>query len=101
MRLPKLFVAAIGMATICQPVFAYNYTDGSGIAYSSTRNKDGVVLSSRDVTIYLGNSCDAFSPQYGKGKWGWANGGVLVELKKGNIGFPRQESPFDDSRCGL
>lgn len=62
MRLPKLFVATIGAATICNPVLAYNYTDGSGVAYHSTANKDGVVLESKDVTIYLGNSCDAFSP---------------------------------------
>jgi hypothetical protein len=60
-----------------------------------------VVLKSRTATIYLGKNCDAYSQQYGKGVWRWANGGVLVELEKEKIGFPRQQSPFEDARCRL
>jgi len=77
--------------------------DGNGVEYTTTKNQHGVVLKSRKATIYLGKGCDAYSPQYGKGTWGWANGGVLVELSKKKIGFARQESPFgsNDSRCLL
>ena len=58
------------------------------------------------VTIYLGVSCDAYSPQYGNGVWGWANGGTRVTFADGRvIGFPRQvlDDLIDRSkgRCGL
>ena len=77
------------------------YVDGFGVAYTMKKNQHGVVLKSKKATLYLGKSCDAYSPQFGKGTWSWANGGVLVELEKKKIGFPRQESPFEDDRCLL
>lgn len=43
------------------------------------------------VTLYLGDSCDASSPSFGKGKWNWANGGFVVELENRRFGFARQE----------
>lgn len=53
-------------------------------------------------TIFLGPDCVATSTQFGRGKWGWANGGVMVDLeKKKNIGFARAESPYQDDRCRL
>jgi len=80
---------------------SFAYVDGSGVEYTMTKNKDGVVLKSKKTTIHIGKNCDASSPQYGKGNWGWANGGVAVTFGKNTIGFPRQDSPFDDSRCPL
>jgi hypothetical protein len=77
------------------------YVDGSGVEYKMTKNKQGVVLKSQSATITLGKNCEAGSPQYGKGTWGWANGGVLVNLKKKRIGFPQQDSPFNNNRCRL
>lgn len=79
----------------------FAYVDGSGVGYTMAKNMNGIVLKSKTVTLYLGKNCDAYSPKYGKGTWGWANGGVTVELEKKRIGFPRQDSPFDDSRCRL
>ena len=53
-------------------------------------------------TIFLGPDCKASSSDFGNGTWGWANGGVFINLaKKQNIGFPRAESPYSDSRCAL
>lgn len=77
------------------------YVDGSNQSYTISKNQHGVTLTSKKTTIHLGNKCDAYSPQYGKGTWGWANGGLMVELGTKQIGFPRQESPFGDGRCPL
>lgn len=72
-------------------VFASSYTDGKGVTYTAVINKHGVTLKSKRDTIYLRLSCDANSPQYGTGSWGWANGGFLVIFKSVSVGFPRQE----------
>lgn len=76
-------------------------TDSYNNRYAVTINQHGAQLKSSDTTIFLGNGCDAYSPQYGTGTWGWANGGVTADLNNGTISFPRQDSPFDDSRCGI
>lgn len=63
-----------------------------GRVFKVQYNKNGAVLRSKGITIYLGNKCDAYSPEYGKGKWGWANGGIAVDFNSGKgFGFPRQE----------
>jgi hypothetical protein len=60
--------------------------------------KDGARLDSSNATIYLGVSCDVYSPQFGYGSWGWANGGTKVTfVKNGSIGFPQQVPSFQDS----
>ena len=59
--------------------------------FSVEYNQHGAVLTSGDLKIYLGNSCDAYSPYYGHGSWGWANGGVAIYFPSKTIGFPRQE----------
>lgn len=43
-----------------------------GDRYKVRYNKNGAVLKSigGNVTIYLGKSCDAQSPQFGRGSWG-------------------------------
>ena len=35
-----------------------------------------------------------FSEIYGKGSWGWANGGFSVEFSDKSFGFARQELDF-------
>lgn len=75
--------------------------DGDGNSYTVSSNDNGMVLQSDSRTIYLGNSCEASSPGASDGTWGWANGGVSVTLGDASIGFPRQDSPFDDGRCPL
>ena len=53
-------------------------------------------------TIFLGPDCTATSTQYGRGKWSWANGGIMVDLeKKKDISFARAETPYEDGRCRL
>lgn len=80
---------------------SYALTDAGDVKYTKTKNKYGVVLKSIESTIYLGNNCDAYSPQYGGGAWAWANGGVSIKFEKSQIGFFRQDSPFDDGRCPM
>ena len=53
-------------------------------------NQHGAVLSSQKLKIYLGRSCDAYSPYYGYGYWGQANGGMIIYFPNHRLGFPRQ-----------
>ncbi|MCE9662977.1 DUF1837 domain-containing protein [Halomonas sp. M5N1S17] len=55
----------------------------------------------KDGVIYMGQSCDTQAPQFGKGVWGWANGGVRIQFVDTVIGFPRQVSLFSDGRCRM
>ncbi|MDX3774091.1 hypothetical protein QE250_08210 [Chromatiaceae bacterium AAb-1] len=70
---------------------AVTYVDGSGAVYMLTINENGGVLKSGKDTLYLGRGCDAYAPQYGKGSWGWANGGFVITFDAHSVGFPRQE----------
>jgi hypothetical protein len=74
--------------------------------FTLSYNKDGARLESSNATIFLGVSCDAYSPQFGYGSWGWANGGTKINFVKsqGSIGFPQQVPSFQDSilrKCAL
>ena len=73
------------------PQGAYGSTDLPRTTFTVTYNPSGAKLQSARATIYLGVSCDAHSPQYGNGAWGWANGGTRVTFADGRaVGFPRQ-----------
>lgn len=73
------------------PQGAYGSTDLPRTSFAVTYNGSGAQLTSSRATIYLGVRCDAHSPQYGNGSWGWANGGTRVTFADGRaIGFPRQ-----------
>jgi hypothetical protein len=76
-------------------------TDGNGYEYKVTTNASGATLTSKTTVIYLGKSCDAKSPQHGRGTWGWANGGTVVQFMDKRVAFPRQRPPFEDGRCRL
>lgn len=67
-----------------------------GNDWQYTSNENGVVMTSqgRGVTIYLGRSCNAVSPQYGDGKWEWSNGGWMVTVGDKQFGFPRHNPPI-------
>lgn len=74
--------------------------------FTLSYNKDGARLDSSNATIFLGVSCDAYSPQFGYGSWGAANGGTKVTFVKsqGSIGFPQQVPGFQDyilRKCAL
>ncbi|MGB4812074.1 MAG: hypothetical protein WBP13_06290 [Methylophilaceae bacterium] len=79
------------------PLTTVDYIDSRGNQYTSAANANGVILKSSDIMIYLGKSCDASSPKYGKGTWSWANGGFVVEFNNASIGFPRQEIKIDNN----
>lgn len=67
---------------------------------SLKHNKHGSIMtcSNKDV-LYLGKDCDVFSKKYGKGTWGWANGGSRIEFSKYIFAFPRHtfDTPYLDN----
>ena len=67
-------------------------------SWSSTQNEHGFILKTDDTTLYLGKSCDAISPQYGKGEWYWKDGDVIVSLSKKDFSF-NSGSLYEDGRC--
>lgn len=70
-----------------------------GTLYQVEINKHGAKLESASDTLYLGRDCDALSPQYGRGKWSWANGGFRVQFVNGKtFGFPRIDPPISECR---
>ena len=80
------------------------HVDGSGTQYSYSVNQDGGVLTPMDggAPLYLGRSCDSYSPRYGSGTWSWSNGGFTVDFPDKGIGFARQElSPNPGPDCRL
>ena len=81
---------------------AITYTDDSGEIYVYSRNNNGFVLNSNNTALFLGKSCDAYSPQYGNGNWGWTNGGIFIHLPSKNIIFGQhQELLENDGRCAI
>lgn len=97
MKLKSLIVASFVLSSS----LAHALVDSDGNKYKVTINSNGAVLQSKTKVIYLGNSCGAKSPQLGRGTWGWANGGVIIQFIDHRVAFPRQESPFEDERCPL
>ncbi len=52
------------------------------------------------ITIYVGKSCDAYSPQFGKGTWEQFNGGFFITFKNESFAFGRQEMGIEtDTGC--
>ena len=74
-------------------------TDDNGIAYAVSRNEDGIVLESDNATLYLGVSCDASSPQYGKATWQWQTGSLTVDFGNRRIVFETPEPKFANAAC--
>lgn len=79
-----------------------SYVDGEGDVYTSRRDRSGIVLDSFFTTIRLTPACEASSPRYGTGTWGWANGGFVVTFADRTVGFARQQIDLDnDHGCRL
>lgn len=75
---------------------ALSYTSSDGVDYTAKVNEHGAVLEGKNGDLlYLGKSCDAFSPTMGKGSWSWANGGFCVNLPSQRLCFARQDTPVE------
>ena len=99
----RVGLLAIMMLAAAAPVAAQGLLFDGRNHYRVALNGHGAVLRSRRTTIYLGRSCDAWSPQFGRGRWDWVNGGVLVQFRHRRIGFARQDiaEADPDRRCRL
>ena len=90
--------AAAALALAAMPAAAardrVRYVDGNGAAWTFYDTRNGAMLRGRGIRIYFGRACGAVSPQLGRGRWGWANGGVLFTFARRRIGFPRADPPF-------
>ncbi len=106
---PKYIFIALVMFTTQASAQSASYFSSFGDEFLLSTNEDGGVLRSvypkawfveagaesriekgNDV-IYLGKNCDSYHKLFGKGTWGWANGGFRVDFENTNIGFARQE----------
>lgn len=100
---------ALPLAVFFLATPAVAYVSDEGHNYSAICTKHGVVLTS-DATVtrqighgvgtdywtgreklFLGKQCDAMNQIFGKGTWGWANGGFFVTFEGKEITFGRQE----------
>jgi hypothetical protein len=97
------------MCIIVTTTSSVNAYVAGGHEYEASCSADGYVLTSlypvartmgqgADTEIvsgveklYLGRSCDAFHPIFGKGEWCWANGGFIANFDGMEFGFARQE----------
>jgi hypothetical protein len=108
--------AAVVLAGALFPAIASAYVSSEGHVYRAVFNANGIVFRSefpvarftgygagtsirRSIElIYLGKRCDLFSPLLGSGRWGWANGGIMLTFSSGReIAFGRQE--LDDRQA--
>ena len=62
-------------------------------------NADGLALKSDNATIFIGVSCDAFSPQYGKASWEWRAGRLTVDFGNRQVAFETPAPKFTDGKC--
>lgn len=69
--------------------------------WTFTRNADGVVMASatRNAMIYLGNDCDAMSPQYGNGAWTYGNAEWSVKVGTEQFKFLGNAPPLVSAKC--
>ena len=86
------------LAATLQVTGSEQRTDAGG-GWDISENQHGAVLRRGNIILYLGRNCDARSPRYGVGRWGWANGGYLVIFPQRRFGFPRQDPPFSAPDC--
>ena len=77
------------------------YVTTKGTEFKTKFNEHGAVLKSKSLTIYLGNDCDASSPQFGNGSWDWANAGFSVYFENKEIIFGNYQELLieNDGKC--
>lgn len=76
-----------------------HFTTSKGTVFKAKYNKDGAVLKSNSITLYIVKACDAISPQFGKGTWHQNKQGFYLSFNNGkNIDFPNY-SILKSSSC--
>lgn len=98
-RLAEIGLATLGFAlsATTTTAAATDMSTATGQRYRVSLNDHGAVLHGTGGPVYLGRDCDAWSKRDGKGRWQWANGGVVVELGDARLAFPRQDPPLRDA----
>lgn len=68
------------------------FTTEKGTHFRVVYNKHGAILKSKSFTIYLGNSCDTTSPEFGIGTWkDGRHMGFSIQFNNKKIVFPMQQ----------
>ena len=75
----------------------FDYYDGKGVGYKSQKNNNGMIFKSSDLTIYIGKSCDVYSPEIGNGNWKLIDQGFIIYIGDNAIYFPRQTLDIDNA----
>jgi hypothetical protein len=88
-----LYVASLAVLTN----FAMAATSMKNEEFNESRSNNQLTLTSKKTVIILTKDCKASSPQYGVGKWEWANGGYEIKFKNKEYIFGNyQEVSLDD-----
>lgn len=70
--------------------------------YFPEKDTDDADIKKTKLVLYLGVECDAFSKQYGSGKWGQSPGGFIIRFDHKAFGFIRQEIAIPHAgKCNL
>ncbi len=96
-----LVAVLVAGGSVASAAAAHEPGPQTGAGWHVSENQHGALLRRGGIVIYIGRNCDARSPRYGVGRWGWANGGYLVTFRQRRFGFPRQDPPFSAPNCRL
>lgn len=81
-------------------VFSFQENRHGGV-FTSIGGAEAAELDVGDV-LYLGRSCDAYSPEFGDGSWSRTDMGFLVEFSRLSLGFPDQFIDISQgNRCNI
>ena len=109
-----IFLCLTPVSAIAEPFYS-----ADGDMYYVEYNEHGAILTSEhekyfpksdgsdgmlktNLMLYLGVKCDAFSKNFGNGKWGQSSGGFVIRFEHKAFGFIRQEIAIPHGgTCGL
>lgn len=81
-------------------VFSFQENQHGGV-FTSIGGTEATALDVGDV-LYLGRSCDAYSPEFGDGSWSRTDIGFLVQFSRLSLGFRDQLIDISEGdRCRI
>ncbi len=102
----RLFLVLAAACTSTSLLAQTYFQSQSGENFYATFNQHGAILKSNRATLYLGLSCDAWSPQYGGqnrgGVWRQWDDGSATHFSVSLLGYDilfRKQRLFDNVDC--